>query len=243
MTMLENSPENDCERMESQISLFSAEDIHANHSPLPGSEEARRMTAISGQNIIDSYGKLGHVGLLGKMFLDTSIWGSTKCYLTWKTRVTPQKRLLFQLVPLTPTTGEIESGLLPTMTSMDSTLATKGKAGAHNLHAVQLSHLANSGALTTSNPIQTQNQLRAKGLLSKAERKLLPTPTSTDYKDSMSLMKVNERARTSSRGVRLPEHLAKVTQEEVSGSLNPQFVEWLMGYPQGWTDLKPLETP
>lgn len=22
---------------------------------------------------------------------------------------------------------------------------------------------------------------------------------------------------------------------------NPEFVEWLMGWPQGWTDLKPLE--
>jgi len=28
-----------------------------------------------------------------------------------------------------------------------------------------------------------------------------------------------------------------------SGSLNPQWVEWLMGFPEGWTDLKPLETP
>jgi hypothetical protein len=26
-----------------------------------------------------------------------------------------------------------------------------------------------------------------------------------------------------------------------SGQLNPQFVEWLMGWPSGWTDLKPLE--
>src|SRR5690606_24677965 len=26
------------------------------------------------------------------------------------------------------------------------------------------------------------------------------------------------------------------------GSLNPTWVEWLMGWPLGWTDLKPLET-
>jgi hypothetical protein len=26
------------------------------------------------------------------------------------------------------------------------------------------------------------------------------------------------------------------------GRLNPQWVEWLMGWPLGWTDLKPLET-
>ena len=27
------------------------------------------------------------------------------------------------------------------------------------------------------------------------------------------------------------------------GSLNPEWVEWLMGYPSGWTDLGALETP
>jgi hypothetical protein len=29
----------------------------------------------------------------------------------------------------------------------------------------------------------------------------------------------------------------------VSGSLNPAWVEWLMGFPTGWTDLEPSETP
>lgn len=27
------------------------------------------------------------------------------------------------------------------------------------------------------------------------------------------------------------------------GSLNPEWVEWLMGFPAGWTDLEPSETP
>ena len=27
-------------------------------------------------------------------------------------------------------------------------------------------------------------------------------------------------------------------EEATGGSLNPQWVEWLMGYPEGWTDLK-----
>jgi hypothetical protein len=29
---------------------------------------------------------------------------------------------------------------------------------------------------------------------------------------------------------------------DTSGALNPQWVEWLMAWPIGWTDLKPLET-
>ena len=29
---------------------------------------------------------------------------------------------------------------------------------------------------------------------------------------------------------------------ESGGKLNPRWVEWLMGWPLGWTDLKPLAT-
>ena len=30
--------------------------------------------------------------------------------------------------------------------------------------------------------------------------------------------------------------------QQDGGSLNPDWVEWLIGWPIGWTDLKPLET-
>jgi len=33
------------------------------------------------------------------------------------------------------------------------------------------------------------------------------------------------------------------TGQSQIGSLNPTWVEWLMGFPSGWTDLKPSETP
>ena len=32
-------------------------------------------------------------------------------------------------------------------------------------------------------------------------------------------------------------------QTEVGGQLNPEWVEWLMGFPLGWTDLNVSETP
>ena len=31
--------------------------------------------------------------------------------------------------------------------------------------------------------------------------------------------------------------------DAVGGQLNPTWVEWLMGFPIGWTDLEPSETP
>ena len=36
-------------------------------------------------------------------------------------------------------------------------------------------------------------------------------------------------------------HSASVSP--TSGTLNPRWVEWLQGYPDGWTDLSSLETP
>jgi hypothetical protein len=38
------------------------------------------------------------------------------------------------------------------------------------------------------------------------------------------------------------ERNARPLSEQIGGSLNPTWVEWLMGWPLGWTDLKPLAT-
>ena len=34
-----------------------------------------------------------------------------------------------------------------------------------------------------------------------------------------------------------------VENKTVSGQLNPTWVEWLMGFPLGWTDLEDSATP
>lgn len=48
--------------------------------------------------------------------------------------------------------------------------------------------------------------------------------------------------RTSGRRREMSTHLPTQVQEGDSKKrLNPLFVEWLMGLPIGWTDLKPLE--
>lgn len=65
-----------------------------------------------------------------------------------------------------------------------------------------------------------------------------PTPMARDHKGSPTAGRVSERASESSRGVPLPEEIARRGDH---GQLNPQWVEWLMGWPTGWTALKPLE--
>ena len=55
-----------------------------------------------------------------------------------------------------------------------------------------------------------------------------PTPTRRDYK--------------SGTGAQPREGHSPPLSSAIGGTLNPTWVEWLMGWPVGWTDLKPLET-
>ena len=71
---------------------------------------------------------------------------------------------------------------------------------------------------------------------------VLPTPLASDYKrikPSPSDFKARERG----YGLSMPaaSMLTEMTQEEIIGKgfrLNPQFVEEMMGYPIGWTELE-----
>jgi hypothetical protein len=56
-----------------------------------------------------------------------------------------------------------------------------------------------------------------------------PTPTARDWKSGKASDATMERN-------------SRPLSEQIGGSLNPTWVEWLMGWPLGWTDLRPLET-
>ena len=99
-----------------QESLFSREDFRANLSPSQASNEARMITATSGQKCCALYGKQSRLGSLVRMLLASSTWHSTRCVLTWKQKATKSNRLLFQLAPSTRRTEETGFGLWPTPT-------------------------------------------------------------------------------------------------------------------------------
>jgi len=72
--------------------------------------------------------------------------------------------------------------------------------------------------------------------LGNAVNRMLPTPRACD---------ADKNIRTAAE--RAKERLRRKNGEDlptvVGGSLNPNWVEWLMGYPIGWTDLKDSATP
>jgi hypothetical protein len=103
--------------------------IPVNHSHSPGSAWARKMTATYGRRFADYWLTSNRADACLKMLLDTSVWASTTCYLTWKKSATPAGRLLFRLVPSTHRIGGTGSGLLqsPMPSDVDGGRTTKGK--------------------------------------------------------------------------------------------------------------------
>lgn len=67
-------------------------------------------------------------------------------------------------------------------------------------------------------------------------RGLVPTPLAKDaFRGGLSLEAKERRAAKTKTGLSLP--------EELGGPLNPTWIEWLMGFPEGWTEVGPSATP
>lgn len=242
----------DCE----QLTLFPA-GSPASRFPSPGSEEARRMTVISGLKCLELYQNSGPLGLLVRMLLGSSIWRSTRCTLTWKTKDTPSKRLLFRLVPLTRRTGGTEY---------------VSWAG-NDQRAIYFIPTPRAQNIKTSEKAKRESK-SSPGLADYIQ--MFPTPKASDYKGSGpagSKSAVHDLKKHNLKGVvmfyptpttgaglcggtgnfqqlKKLQQAGQITEEERrnmsqgnGGHLNPTWVEWLMGFPLGWTDLNASETP
>ena len=215
--------------------------------PCRGGVEARTMTVISGLKCLESYENYSPVGFLARMCLESSIWHSTRCFLTWKTQDTPAKHLLFRLAVSTPRTRESESLFWPTPSTGAALCGGTG-------NFKTLKKLAEKGyiteeerrSLSQGNGGKTNPELLE--WLMGYEKKfteLIPTVRTSDYKtaplnrywmDSSQIVQV-ERARRRASGYRGQlDELTEVTPYGRIGYLNPEWIEWLMGYPIGWTE-------
>jgi hypothetical protein len=69
-------------------------------------------------------------------------------------------------------------------------------------------------------------------------RSLWPTPTARDWKGGRKAETLEAVGRGYSNSLN-----DALTVCGEHGQLNPTWVEWLMGFPVGWTDLSSSETP
>jgi hypothetical protein len=79
--------------------------------------------------------------------------------------------------------------------------------------------------------------LLTQGTSKKKRDKYWPTPQASDNRDrgNMSNLSIQRRVAIGKQ------IMLSQSVDPTSGQLNPTWVEWLMGWPLGWTDLKPLE--
>ncbi|HEY0268068.1 MAG TPA: hypothetical protein VGC12_02420 [Methyloradius sp.] len=192
---------------------------------LGGAQELKGIEADCGRNSQELLARLDPV---------TFLWKIPQCSLfadlEWSLEISPRWGSMrngacyLQQMLVRPTL-EKESGLWATPATMDK-LPPKSKQA--------LEREATISRPGRSRPSNLRDQV--------SNSQNWPTPTATDYKGSPSLKSAKSRAELSTRGVRLPEALAIAMNQEVGGYLNPTWVEWLMGWILGWTELKPLAT-
>ena len=111
----------DLKQMDFFPSTSSQEDTLANLSPLQVEKKVKKIQDTSGQKCLDLSKNSDLLGSLEKMLVDTLNLVSIPYLRTWRVKVTPQGRLVFQLRASVRTTKEKGYGLLPTPMSSDGT--------------------------------------------------------------------------------------------------------------------------
>lgn len=238
--------EQDC----GQLTLFQA-DSPASRSALPGSEEARRITVTSGLRCLELYRNSGPLGSLVRMLLGSSIWRSTRCALTWKTKDTPSRRLLFRLAPLTRRTGGTEyvswAGndqraiyFIPTPRAQNIKTSEKAKRESKSSPGLadyiqmfptpKASDYKGSGTAGTKSAVHDLKKHNLKGVVM-----FYPTPTTGaglcgGTGNFQQLKKLQQAGQ-------ITEEERRNMSQGNGGQLNPDWVEWLMAFPPGWTDI------
>ena len=206
------------------------------------------MTVTSGRKCSASYTNSGPLGCLVRMCLESSIWHSTRCYLTWKTKDTPARRSLFRLAVSTPRTNVNESLFWPTPSTGAALCGGTG-------NFKTLKKMAEKGLITEEERSQLSQGNGGKtnpallewlmGYEQQFTSALLPTPIAslcnrakkTRYWEPPTQNVHVEREREPGDRYRHQLHeLLECTPLGKIGQMNPEWIEWLMGYPIGWTE-------
>lgn len=208
-----------------QLTLWQ-EAPHASLYPLPGSDEARKMTAGSGKKLSVLLKNSDPAGVCLKILLESSLWASTMCYLTWKLSATPAGRPLFRLVPSVHRTEETEYGLWRTPDANTGNRGPKSKelyeeCKRTGKHAITLNDQVKMWPTPCANCHTGAGNHGRGGENLQTAVKMWPTPAARDWR--------------SGKGRQENGHAPQLP-EAVGGQLNPAWVELLMGFPLGWTD-------
>ena len=194
-------------------------------SPSPPQESggALRMNATCGRKCAALLPNCGPVGCLGKMLLASSIWGSTKRFLTWQKRDTLFSHSYFRLAA--SARGMNASELLSSRLMFPTPLASDKNTCRDAAHLD--AYLSYNGIFRKRNKDGSIWSLS----LSAAVYYLTPA-ASEGYRSTLKPEAFRDKSPATNLSAQII-HQEKPLSEKAA--LNPDWVEWLMGFPQGWT--------
>ena len=236
------------------MSMSSAADSHAKTSASP--EKAQGLPVqgpVFGTNTLGSFAQYAPDGWSSKTSQLLLLGDSEPFSETWPRSGLMLSGTAYRLQPLVPRTAETESGLLPTPTASNGPADTSHHrtwsatyAGLHNFvtgKGKQLPHwhqwptpsasgmpcegtvrLARKAWLEGHATLEEASAIAGRDVRAKQGKvpAMLPTPTAQDASNNGGPSQYERNS--------LPLNAV------AGGALNPTWVEWLMGFPLGWTD-------
>jgi hypothetical protein len=183
--------------------------------------------------------------------------------MTWKTKVSKANVLLFQLQASVHGIKEKGSGLLPTPVVSDhlhnqsesienwTKRSKEKKKQGINLHFALRHHVQMYPTPTQDSASERTKKYSQGGMPLPMAVKMFPTPSASCHMDVVAppetVTQNNQgwsvtRVGTGTKfGAKLNDVVNKLDQEKLGGKLNPNFVEFLMGYPQNYTKIDQTE--
>jgi len=220
--------------------MSSAQDFPANPLVKQASNSDETMSDISFPKSLRLWHQYGQPGVCLRMFADSLVSSldkySPRLSHRWKGKVTKSLRFVFQLQPSMPRIGETGFGLLLTprtnehVEDRERFVERNGDRTGDcfpNL-ATQVAMLRTPIA---NDAVDRKCYVNSRGepMLSGQIALTIPTPRAFMHKDAAS-----DRGKS---------NLGEVIGLDNGLKLQPNFVEWMMSFPIGWTDLNHSETP
>ena len=192
-------------------------------SPPPENGRALRMNATCGRKCAALLPSCGPVGCLGKMLLASSIWGSTKRFLTWQKRDTLFSHSYFRLAA--SARGMSASELLSSRLMFPTPLASDKST---------CRDAANLDVFLSDNGIfRKKNRDGSIWSLSLSAAVFYLTPAASEgYRSTLKPTAFRGKSPSSNLSAQVIHQEQPLSEK---AALNPDWVEWLMGFPKGWT--------
>lgn len=234
-----------------QLSMWSAAAFPARTSPTrAGGKGSRAPAPVSGRTCVTSFAQYDPATSSWKTSRPFLFEDSTSLPLTWPRAGMTSNGIAYQRRPSAPITRETDGGGLPTPSA--SSYGSNQSASAGASIRPSLETMARHGLWPTpragadrssrkalrrhrSAPSLAQAVELADGILPREIKSLAEAPPSWRRMWATPLARDARTFKGAARS--LNAQGGEPLTVQAGGTLNPMWVEWLMGFPLGWTDL------